>query len=385
MVGKAGKGLDADNVGNAHLDQFDHFAGQEPAFAVLIADGQEGFGLLCDFFDGHRCIKACAACKCFQRGFSNLTDGLDQYFGNHVAGFCSAKEFGQILIAVDAVIQKIHQIRNHSLRTLFFQQLHQMVVGKRHVFHQNLAHDAHTGLFQILMDGQLIKVRNNVPANLPVLFCTVFGSQCFDTLCSPMAVKSIGRARNLFVGAYPVYASHQQITVDNSLQHFCQKTAGNFEALIFLHAVCVQGNDRDMGKTSLFQCSSDECHIVAGPAASASLGHNDCQLVGIVFPGQHCLHDLSHHGDGRETGIVIDEFQTHIHGAAVIVVKDYDVVTVLSKYRFQQVKMNGTHLRRQDGVAIVIHLLDEFCALIGIVARYGKNLLFTAHIHGGQQ
>ena len=37
MVGKAGKGLDADDIGCAGGDQLHHFTGQEPALTVLIA------------------------------------------------------------------------------------------------------------------------------------------------------------------------------------------------------------------------------------------------------------------------------------------------------------------------------------------------------------
>ena len=41
MVGQAGKRLGTDDVGHAALDQLEHFSGQEPAFAAVIAQGQE--------------------------------------------------------------------------------------------------------------------------------------------------------------------------------------------------------------------------------------------------------------------------------------------------------------------------------------------------------
>ena len=37
MVGQTAEGLRADNIGGARMDQLQHFAGQEPAFAGLIS------------------------------------------------------------------------------------------------------------------------------------------------------------------------------------------------------------------------------------------------------------------------------------------------------------------------------------------------------------
>ncbi len=44
MVGQAAKGLDADDVPGAALDEHQHFPGQEPAFPGLVSQGDEAAG-----------------------------------------------------------------------------------------------------------------------------------------------------------------------------------------------------------------------------------------------------------------------------------------------------------------------------------------------------
>ena len=80
------------------------------------------------------------------------------------------------------------------------------------------------------------------------------------------------------------------------------------EALVFLHAVGVERNHGDVAETRLFQGPANESHIVAGPAAAAGLGHHNGQVIGVIFAGEDGLHDLPHHRNGGEAGVVVDEF-----------------------------------------------------------------------------
>ena len=121
------------------------------------------------------------------------------------------------------------------------------------------------------------------------------------------------------------------------------------------------------------------------PAATAGLGHHHGQLVRVVFPGKHRVHDLPHHGDGGEAGIVVYEFQTHVDGGAVVVGKHFDVIAVLFKNRFQQVKVNGAHLGGEDGVAGLVHFLGEFRPVVGGGLGLGANAPRLTLVHGGKQ
>ncbi len=55
VVGEAGEGLGADDIGHALVDELEHLAGEEPALAGLVADGDDvcgGFGGVLDVAGG---------------------------------------------------------------------------------------------------------------------------------------------------------------------------------------------------------------------------------------------------------------------------------------------------------------------------------------------
>ena len=58
---------------------------------------------------------------------------------------------------------------------------------------------------------------------------------------------------------------------------------------------------------------------------------------------------------------------------------------MLFKHRLQNLKVDGTHLRGQNGVALQLHLGSIFLPLelYGLGGRV--NGLFPAHLHGGNQ
>ena len=198
-------------------------------------------------------------------------------------------------------------------------------------------------------------------------------------------MKGVGGTLLFFIGANPVQAAHEQVAVDHAPQGGEQKTGGELEALVGLHAVGVQGDDRDMAKPRLVQRTADEADIVARPAAAAGLGHHHGQLVRVVFPGKHRVHDLPHHGDGGEAGVVVYEFQPHVDGGAVVVGKYLNVIAVLFENRFQQVKVNGAHLGSEDGVARLIHLPGELRPVVGGGLGLGADAPRLTLVHGGEQ
>ena len=157
------------------------------------------------------------------------------------------------------------------------------------------------------------------------------------------------------------------------------------EAFVLFHAVGIQGNYRDVAHSSLFQSPADKGHIVAGPAAAAGLGHNNGKLPGIIFSGEHRLHDLSNHRDGGEAGIVVDKFQSHIDGFPVVVVQNRNVIAVFVKYRLQKLKMDGAHLGSQNGVPLQSHFFGKFLTVVIQRLPVGGDPLLPAHIHGRQQ
>ena len=183
-----------------------------------------------------------------------------------------------------------------------------MVVGKRHVLHQNLAYNADTRLAKGLVNGEGVKGLHDPATDLFVAPRTVGLGERFNGDLLPVLMEGIGRPCFPFIGADTIEAAHKEIAVNDGFCRVQNKGGFQTKTLVGLHAVGVEGNDGNMSVARLFQGAADEAHIVAGAAAAAGLGHNDGKMIGIVFSRQHRVHDLSHNRDGGEAGIVVDEF-----------------------------------------------------------------------------
>ena len=329
MVGQAGKGLDADDIGRAGGDELHHLSGQEPPLAVLVAQGQEGLRGLGDSLDGHGRLKPAALLQRVNGRLADRPDGLDAHLGQHIRGDPGPQELVAVFPAQQAVVEEIQHIRHHGLGPFSLQHLHQVVVGQWHILDQDLSHNAHPGLAEGLVNGEGIKGLHDPPADLGIGQLALGVRQRIDGDLLPLLVEGIGRAGGQLIGPDPVEAAHKQVAVDNGVDGIQNETWGELEALVFLHAVGIDGDHRDLGAPGLLQGPANEGHIVAGPAAAAGLGHDDGQVIQVVFPGEHRLHDLAHHGDGGEAGIVIDVFQPRVNGAAVVVVQHHHIVAVL--------------------------------------------------------
>ena len=92
------------------------------------------------------------------------------------------------------------------------------------------------------------------------------------------------------------------------------------EAGIALDTRQVQGDDRDLLHVCLLQGTADEADIVRRTASTAGLTHDNGGLVQVIFAGQQCFHNLTDYQQGRIAGIVVDIFQTYIHGMFVVIV-----------------------------------------------------------------
>ena len=66
------------------------------------------------------------------------------------------------VLVIEAVQKEVQKIWHYCLCALTFQQLHQIVVGGRQEFHQNLTDHPHTGFFYIQKLNVFIEILNNL-------------------------------------------------------------------------------------------------------------------------------------------------------------------------------------------------------------------------------
>ena len=188
-----------------------------------------------------------------------------------------------------------------------------------------------------------------------------------DAALLPGPVQGVGAAGGALIGTDPVQAAHEQVPIYQGPGGVQDQGYRKPEARGSFHAVGVEGDDRNVRQPRLIQSPADEAHVVAGPAAAAGLGHEDGQVIGVILPGGNGAHDLPHHGDGGKQASLLTKFEPHVDGCPVVIIQDYHVVSMAPEHRLQEGEMNGAHLGRQNGLALL-----SICR-VNTVRRYGTG------------
>ena len=110
---------------------------------------------------------------------------------------------------------------------------------------------------------------------------------------------------------------------------------------------------------ALAQGLADECDVVGGTAAAAGLADNHGCLGQVVSTALDGLHDLAGHQNGRIADVVVHIAQAGLDGIVIGRGQQLQVVAGTAEYLFDKVEVDRRHLRAQDGVALVAHLLGE--------------------------
>ena len=298
--------------------------------------------------------------------------------------FAGAQMLRLVDLVVEAVEHEVHQVRHHGLRPFALQKLHQMVVARGGELHQDLPHDAHPGLLDV-QDGDRIELPDDVPAH-PAESQQVHMLRGDEILCFfyPFPVQGIYTARDCLIGAHPVYAAHEDVAELGGQSRADQQVGVQVEAGIALDACQVQGNHGNLLHARLLQGPADEAHVVGGPAAPSGLAHDDGSLLQVVSSRLQGLHDLPHHQQGGVTGVIVHIFQPHIHGMAVVVVQDYEIVAASIEGRLHDLEVDGGHLGADDGV-VPAHLLGEGHLLYGGGVERALLMALLPHLDGGEQ
>ena len=286
---------------------------------------------------------------------------------------------------VDAVVKEVQQVGHDGLGSLGLQQLDQMVVRERHILHQNFAHNADTRLTQRLVDGQRVKVRHDAAADVGIAPLRFGVHERIDADLLPLLMDRLGAALFQLIGAHMIEAAHEEVAVDQRVDRVHDEALGEREALVLLHAVEVDGDDRNVTVARLFQRAADEADVVARAAAAARLRHHEGKVIGVIAARGHRLHKLADHRDGREAGVVVDVLEPHVDGPSVVVLEQHHVVAVLGEHRLENIKVNGAHLGREQRPLLVAHFFCEGRAVISRALRVRVDALLTSDPHGGEQ
>ena len=268
-------------------------------------------------------------------------DGFDADGALSGGLFAGAQMFRFVDLVVEAVEHESHQIGNGGFRALLLEEIHEIIVGSRRVFDQDLAHNTDAGL-ALLTDRDRVKVPDHLNGQALDLgqIQTVCLSQKVCADLHPLHMLGFDHALFQLIGAHAVDAAHHDIAKDNGIGGTGDQLQVELESGIFLEAGHVDRDDRDLSHACLCQGAADKADVIGRTAAAAGLGHQNSCPVKIVFAGIKSFHDLAHDEEGRIAGVIVDIFEAEVDSPAVIVGQDDQVVAAGIDRRFEQVKMD---------------------------------------------
>ena len=98
--------------------------------------------------------------------------------------------------------------------------------------------------------------------------------------------------------------------------------------------------------------------VVGGPAAAAGLGDEQGDFMGVIAAVLNGVDHLPDDQQGGVAGVVVDVFQAAVHDGFPVVVQDGHVVPGAGQELGEETKVDGQHLRDEDGV-LLPHLLGK--------------------------
>ena len=251
--------------------------------------------------------------------------------------------------------------------------------------HQDLAHHTHTRLQPLAGQRQRIEVFYDAAHRLLELAALQATAQLRLARRHPVVEQAVRAALLDLVRTRAVQRHHQQVAVEDGVCGLQQHGRRHLEAGVALAQILErQRDDGNMRQPHRGQRLADKRDIVRGAAAAACLRDDDRQLVGIVAAGHDGLHDLTGDQHRRIADVVVHVLEARIHRPVVNRRQQLEVVAVALENVHEQVEMDGCHLRAEDGVARVLHLLREHgarelgggaFALLEALGHLGRRLL----------
>ena len=257
------------------------------------------------------------------------------------------------------VQEEVEQTRHHGLAALALDDIDHVVVGRGVELDQDLADHAHARLGALAHKRHGIERADGLAAQLGVVVTVKLGRQLAGTR-HVLLVERIGGTGRGLVRAASVEHLHHHVTKEHRVHGLLKQRRRNLKAGVILAERHGRKRDhRNLGVAALAQGLANERDVVSGTAAAAGLADNHGRLGQVVPTALNGLHDLARHQDRRIADVVIHVAQAGLDGIVVSRGQQLQVVASTAEHLFDQVKVDRRHLRAQDGVALLAHLLGK--------------------------
>ena len=359
VIGQAREGLRADDVGRAVVDQVEHLGREQPALAHVVAHRKHRAGLVGHGADALGRLKAAGLFEQLLHRCAHPVHELDERLHTSARG-SRASQFVLLQLGVaHGVQEEVEQARHHGLAALALDNVDHVVVGRGMELDQDLADHAHARLGALAHERHSVERANGLTAQLGVVMPVELGRQLAGAR-HVLLVERVGGTGRCLVRAAAVEHLHHHVTKEHRVDCLLKQRRRNLKAGVVLAERHGRKRDyRNLGVTALAQCLADECDVVGGTAAAAGLADNHGGLGQVVPTALDGLHNLARHQDRRVANVVIHIAQAGLDGVVIGRGQQLQVVASTTEHLFDQVKVDRRHLRAQDGVALLAHLLGK--------------------------
>ena len=177
-------------------------------------------------------------------------------------------------------------------------------------------------------------------------------------------MECIGTSRLFLIRTYPIETAHKDIAKLKCIQSVLDKAWSKLKARVFLETNHVDWDNRHIRISGLFEGSSDKSDVVCRTASATCLWDEDgcvCHIIVAWFDG---CHNLANDNEWRVAGVVVYELKSHVHTFPCRDIRYDHIVAGCLKGWHEKVKVYRWHLRADDGVVVLFHLLGEYNTLV---------------------
>ena len=107
-------------------------------------------------------------------------------------------------------------------------------------------------------------------------------------------------------------------------------------------------------------------------------------MIQIILSGQQSVHNLTDDDQGWVAGIIIYILESHVDGAAVVILENFNLVSKGADSWLQQVEVNGRHLRAEDCV-ILFHGLGKDSSVVSAGYDFMAIVFLIPHPQSGNE
>ena len=253
--------------------------------------------------------------------------------------------------------EEVDEAGNVCLAALVFDDLHDLVVCRGVELDEDFAHHAHARLATKINAGERVEVMDDLVYDALDVLPLELAYILFEII-HPLAKERLCTARLLLVRTHAIQTHHEQIAQDERRHGGLEHRGRNLETGVALAGVVEgQRDDRYVVKPCLVQALADERDVVGRATAATGLRDDESGLVHIVLATGGRFHDLAGDEDGRIADVVVHVLEARVHGRWVHARQQLHVVAVMMEDGYEQLEVDGRHLRGENRIARVLHLL----------------------------